>query len=57
MSRSERQHLAAPEKGTTLSKSVETVLLWTHGSEGSIPFSMSDYCENRKFVSMNRVVV
>lgn len=44
-------------RGTTLSKIIEIVLLCSDGSEVSILFSVSDYCENSKFVSMNRVTV
>lgn len=44
-------------RGTTPSKIIEIVLLCSAENEGSIPFSVSDYCENSKFVSMNRVTV
>lgn len=44
-------------RGTPPSKITEIVLLCSDGSEGWSPFSVSDYCENSKFVSMNRVTV
>lgn len=53
MIRSERQHLAAGEKRDNTKEDHGDSFV--DGRRGLIPFCVSAYCENRTFVSMNRV--